>query len=299
MFAARYFSPRYFSPRYFTGRSSSGATAINKWLGVAQSLAERRVMIPENIFPGSMWQLRVGTRTWTYTYPDTIEVRTLSANEKAKTVVDGIISAYEGSGQSLGGGSDGTSLTLSADMFDGQWAIEAKGGDDGTPLDLELTASDPTRARVVVVQLQTGRVAANETIRVRWPQRPLSGTLKLLYNDVETSVAYNASAGTVQAALEALSGIGSGNVLVRGDYQTYYDITFQGALAAKPAGQLSAWSTNATGVAAVTTELMKSAQTDRQTYILSKLDGDSNSEIHVTGFPQDDKRRPQLDQYGG
>lgn len=276
MFAARYFTSRYFSPRYFTGRNNAVPTVINKWIGLAQSLAERRVMIPENIFPGSVWQLRVGTLTYTYTYPDTIEVASLADSIKAKTVVDGIIDIYDGGGQLLGGGAAGNSTTLTSTTYDGRWALEAVGLADGTPIDVELTASDPTRARVVVVQLQAGRSAANEVIRVRWPAKPGSGNLKLRYEDVEATVAYNASASAVQTALEGLSSIGSGNVSVVGDYQTYYDITFQGTLAAKPAGELSAWSENATGVAAVATELVTSAQMDRATYLLGPMNGNAN-----------------------
>jgi hypothetical protein len=63
---------------------------------------------------------------------------------------------------------------------------------------------------------------------------PTAGTFKLAFKSViSANIAYNATAAAVQAALEALSTIGSGNVLCAGGPlpTTAVTITFQGLLA--------------------------------------------------------------------
>lgn len=61
---------------------------------------------------------------------------------------------------------------------------------------------------------------------------PTGGTFKLSYRGAVTAaIAYNAAAATVQAALEALRTIGTGNVTVSGSAGGPYTITFVGALA--------------------------------------------------------------------
>jgi len=61
---------------------------------------------------------------------------------------------------------------------------------------------------------------------------PTGGTFTLGYRGAVTAaIAYNAAAATVQAALEALRTIGTGNVTVSGSAGGPYTITFVGALA--------------------------------------------------------------------
>jgi hypothetical protein len=74
--------------------------------------------------------------------------------------------------------------------------------------------------------------------------RASGGTFQLYYNgEPTTSLAYNASAASVQAALEALPGIGAGDVSVSGGPgdatgSSPYTIAFQGALAGKGIEQI-------------------------------------------------------------
>lgn len=66
---------------------------------------------------------------------------------------------------------------------------------------------------------------------------PSGGTAKWTFSGQQTSpLAYNVSPAALQAALEALSSVGAGNVSVAGVAGKYYLITFQGALgnAAQP-----------------------------------------------------------------
>lgn len=62
---------------------------------------------------------------------------------------------------------------------------------------------------------------------------PDAGSYALEFDgQVTAGIPFNANAAAVQAALEALSNIGAGNVLVAGDYAGGFVVTFQGALGA-------------------------------------------------------------------
>lgn len=77
---------------------------------------------------------------------------------------------------------------------------------------------------------------------------PTGGTFTLSYGGQTTSaIAYNAATSAVQSALEALSGIGAGNVLVTGTAGSSYTLTFQGALGNQSIALLSANGTALTG----------------------------------------------------
>lgn len=60
---------------------------------------------------------------------------------------------------------------------------------------------------------------------------PTGGTFRLIFDgDTTSALAYNASAATVQTALEALSGLASGDVTVTGSAGGPYTVTFGGTL---------------------------------------------------------------------
>lgn len=257
-------------------------STANKWLGVAQSRAEQRVMIPANVKPGSIWLLRVGTRTYSYIYPATIEIGNITDNDRARAVVDGVIAAYDASGGALAGGTDGTTFTLSATLYQGKWAIQATGTSDGAPLDLSLTAQDPTAGYIAVMELQKGRAARNEIQRIEWPGTPTGGNLTVSFMERSTSVAYNASAATLKSALEALASIGSGNVDVTGSYTAGYAVEFKGTFAGTNVEPLVAYSTDATGIASYTIEVIQRAGTEKQTYVMTALSGDAYAAYRFT-----------------
>jgi len=93
---------------------------------------------------------------------------------------------------------------------------------------------------------------------------PTGGTFKLKSADpvgtYETSaIAYNASAGTVQAALEALSPIGAGNVSVAGSAGGPWTATFILALAATPINLMTLSNNSLTGGTAPSVSITSSA----------------------------------------
>lgn len=67
------------------------------------------------------------------------------------------------------------------------------------------------------------------------------------------SLAAAATAAQVQAALEALSNVGAGNVVVTGSNGGPYTVKFQGALANTDVAQMTATPTGGTGTVTVTT----------------------------------------------
>lgn len=87
-----------------------------------------------------------------------------------------------------------------------------------------------------------------------------AGTFKLGFGDqvTPTAIAYNASAATIQAALEALSTIGTGNVVCAGGpLPTAVTATFQGRLAGVDVAMLYVVSPALTGGSMVITETTK------------------------------------------
>lgn len=93
----------------------------------------------------------------------------------------------------------------------------------------------------VETQTQGSSTTVNEVQTVTLgPPSPTGGTFTLAFSGQTTgTIAYNASAATVQTALEALSNIGSGNVAVTGSAGGTWTVTFQGTLAATNVAQMT------------------------------------------------------------
>lgn len=86
--------------------------------------------------------------------------------------------------------------------------------------EVEVTLSGPIAYTIVVATIQDGSGSQNEKQSIKFnPISPLPAagtfTLSLGFNTT-AAIAYNASNATVQAALEALASIGSGNVVITG-----------------------------------------------------------------------------------
>ena len=86
---------------------------------------------------------------------------------------------------------------------------------------------------IVVRTTQTAVVDVNEVQGIAILNNPAGGTFRLSFGGyTTTALAYNASAATVQAALEALTSIGAGNIIVSGSDGGPWSCTFVGTLAA-------------------------------------------------------------------
>lgn len=111
---------------------------------------------------------------------------------------------------------------------------------------------------------------------------PTGGTFVLVYGDVATTdIAYNATAATVQSALQALSTIGSGNVTVTGSAGGPYTVTFAGALANQNVAQLNVTSNLTGGTSPSVTVATTTPGTSGQ---LITVDADTTGKIDLRAF---------------
>lgn len=97
----------------------------------------------------------------------------------------------------------------------------------------QITAND-TKLKTKITTTTQGNAVQNEIQRISASPAPTGGTFTLTYDGQTTSaIAYNATAATVDAALEALSNIGAGDVSVTGGplATAPFVVTFQNALA--------------------------------------------------------------------
>ncbi len=89
-----------------------------------------------------------------------------------------------------------------------------------------------SNAGVVVTETTQGAATANEVQRVTLRGMPTGGAFTLTFNGETTApIAFNATAGAVQTALEDLPGLVAGDVLVTGGSSGPYDVEFRGAFA--------------------------------------------------------------------
>lgn len=131
-----------------------------------------------------------------------------------------------------------------------------------------VPSRDPNDTRVESAKLAPGRyakgqavalyntgVAQNEIQTATVNGTPTGGTFRLAVDGKPTAaLAYNASAAVVQAALEALANVGTGNVGVA-LASNVYTITFQGALANQDIPTLTLFSNSLTGGSSPTVAL--------------------------------------------
>jgi len=159
-----------------------------------------------------------------------------------------------------------TSETVTADR---PWLLSLHGSDTNKTITLDLTkfsenvhwvegtAYQPMRR--LKAGLPLGMITAsglyapyaaatNEVQTVTITGSPTGGTFTLTWNSQTTAgIAYNATAATVQSALEALSNIAPGDVTVTGSAGGPYTITFGGAYLGDDVAQMTASGAGLTG----------------------------------------------------
>jgi hypothetical protein len=151
--------------------------------------------------------------------------------------------------ESLFFGSYSVAVSKVGSVFTLEWVGGWSGSDIGTPTVTTYSAGTSTHPITVTTTAASGGVAGvNEVQTVTLTGSPTGGTFTLTYEGQTTgTIAYDASAATVDTALEALSNIGSGDVAVTGSAGGPFTVTFGGALAATNVSQLTANSASLTG----------------------------------------------------
>lgn len=133
------------------------------------------------------------------------------------------------------------------------WQCTALQKQEGLPVVIEFTSvamedigllvveSDAVGCGAIEVRaVQKALDARNAIQQIALYSDPDGGTFTLTYGANTTSgIAYNASASTVQTAMEGLASIGSGNVSVDGNNGGPWIVTFQGSLAATAASLIT------------------------------------------------------------
>lgn len=109
------------------------------------------------------------------------------------------------------------------------------------------------RFDIAVTETTAGTAGGNEVQTVTLTPTPTGGTFTLTYSGQTTSaIAYNASAATVDAALEALSNIGAGDVAVTGSAGGPWTVTFGTALANTNVAEMTGSGASLTGASTQT-----------------------------------------------
>src|SRR5262249_33864161 len=142
----------------------------------------------------------------------------------------------ETTGGALGNGMTTPKARVSfvADYYDlaNRLTTEANVGTNGSGT--YTRPSTPPAASDTVLRTDTS-YAGDNVQQVTLTGNPTGGTFTLTFGGQTTSaIAYNASAATVQSALQALSSIGSGNALVANPTGSAWIVRFAGSLAGAP-----------------------------------------------------------------
>lgn len=142
--------------------------------------------------------------------------------------------------------------------------------------------SNVSAPTVSVSTLQGGGGGYNEVQKVLIGGFPIGGTFSLIFSSNATSpLVYNATAPSVQSALEAVSGIGSGNVSVSGQTGGPYFISFIGSLANTNVAQLVSDASGLIGPTALTADVaLNTAGVD--SLIGTSANASATLEIEVT-----------------
>lgn len=106
--------------------------------------------------------------------------------------------------------------------------LKLTGASDGRPFTVTTDASNGSLGNVAISTTTNAFAGSNEKQSVTLPAGVTGGTFTLTFSGQETgNIAYNASAATVQTALEALSNITSGDVEVSGSAGGPWTIEFK------------------------------------------------------------------------
>lgn len=126
------------------------------------------------------------------------------------------------------------------------------GRSDGTPFTATSGTTNVSTFDVVITTLVEGSAAQNQKQRVRVPGPPTGGTYALTFRGQTTgALNYNDNAATVEAALEALSAIDTGNVSVTENGTADFTIEFIGDLATTRLPLISGDGSSLTGASSV------------------------------------------------
>lgn len=159
-------------------------------------------------------------------------------------------------------------MTTAYQVENRSWLLSPHGTDPGTTLSIVLDVSAFTAnthypngyipsgtalAKITASGLYGPYTVSNEVQTVTEGGSGLTSFTLTYSGQTTASLDDQATAAEVQAALEALSNIGAGNVTVTGNPGGVYTVTFKGALAGTDVAQMTATPTGGTGTVTIAT----------------------------------------------
>jgi len=175
--------------------------AVYVWRGDAAPRAAVWTVTPANPEPGDLFILTINRKPITVTATDTSPATVVALLKAA--IEESTIPEWQ-------------EVTVD-ETEDGATALTITGPADGTPVEITATTSNAGSVDVEVEELSAGVADQNEKQQVRLPAGTSGGTFTLTFEGQTTAaIAFNAAAATVQAAMEALSNIAVGDVVVTG-----------------------------------------------------------------------------------
>lgn len=158
--------------------------------------------------------------------------------------------------------------TVSYQVDKRAWLLSPHGTDPGTTpsITLDVSAFTPSvhypngfipsgtpLAKITATGLYGPYSVTDEVQTITQGGSGLTSYTLTFSGQTTASIAQAATAGQVQSALEALSNIGAGNVVVTGSAGGPYTVSFQGALADTNVAQMTSTPTGGTGTVTVAT----------------------------------------------
>jgi hypothetical protein len=220
---------------------------VKSWRGDAQAVRQVTRVIPQNVAEGHEFTLRINRKELKYKAV-ALSLGSLSnlLHQTCQGIVNLISAAIE-----AGTPAEFAELTASLVFPEfaenvgspegggfAAFAVDILGPEDGTPFTLEVDSASGAKA-IAITTWQKGEAARNEFQRIELIGPPTGGTFTLSFaQQVTGNIAFNASAATVQTALEALNNIAPGDVTVTGNNGGPWTVEFKQAFAAVQVPQL-------------------------------------------------------------
>lgn len=192
------------------------------WRGDCQSRAQVTTVVPSNIEAGD-------TLTLTINRKDISVVATVSDTATTFLGVANVVSLFVAAiGQYQNDIAEFAEISAAAATDDdGLSYLVLTGPIDGKPFTISKSTADAGSGNITIDTPVQGVAAVNEKQRVILGGTPTGGTFTLTFAGQTTgAIAYNASAATVTAALEALSNIAPGDVVTTENATSDWTIEF-------------------------------------------------------------------------
>ena len=196
--------------------------AIIRWIGKASAVRACTMFLPKNVGTSDRFQLTSGALRYGTTYPSLVPEQDRTPEDRARRIVEAIVSAASET-QNLGGGLSG-GLEFTSTLHNGYPAIRVIGQSDGRPVGLIPSASSGSQNEILVQEVQSGSNGSDYVFRLVWPNVPTLGTWAIAANGKKPVILpFNATSEQLRSALLSFS-FPCRSIHVSGDHTNGYKI---------------------------------------------------------------------------